>query len=230
MNATSASMKKSKKHKGNSGGFKNNTFESLKDLKTAAYPSEKTKITASARKDKSDDDASLFLVAVQGTRAMSPQSENQLDAMKYKADKHRQEADKDEQRLFLQAVQEINLTFQGELPKTDTDEPRRGSAGRRLRQLKRGAIVLSDELDLHGYVKDEALKRLEQFIVGAYRRGQRAVLVITGKGTNSAGGPVLQGAVAKWLRENGKAMVAEFAPAPRDKGGSGAFAVFLKSK
>ncbi len=223
-------MKKSKKHQGDSGGFKNNTFESLKNLKTAAHPSEKKKITTSARRDKVDDDASLFLIAVQGARAISPQSGNELDAMKCKADKQQQQADEDDQRLFLQAVQEINTTFRGELPKTDADEPRRGSAGRRQRQLKRGAIVLSDELDLHGYVKDEALKRLEQFIAGAYRRGQRAVLVITGKGTNSVGGPVLQGAVAKWLRENGKAMVAEFAPAPHDKGGSGAFAVFLKSK
>ncbi len=222
-------MKKSKKHKGDSGGFKNNTFESIKNLKTAAHPSEKKKITTSARRDKVDDDASLFLIEVQGTRAISPQSENQLDAMKCKADKHRQKEDEDDQRLFLQAVQEINTTLRGDLPKTDADEPRRRSAGRR-RQLKRGAIVLSDELDLHGYVKDEALKRLEQFIAGAYRRGERAVLVITGKGTNSVGGPVLRGAVAKWLRENGKAMVAEFAPAPRDKGGSGAFAVFLKSR
>jgi len=54
------------------------------------------------------------------------------------------------------------------------------------------------------------------------------VLVITGKGINSPEGPVLQGAVAGWLRQQGKGMVAEFSPAPRDKGGSGAFVVFLK--
>ena len=45
----------------------------------------------------------------------------------------------------------------------------------------------------------------------------------------SAEGPVLQGAVSHWLSERGKGMVAEFAPAPREKGGSGAFVVFLKS-
>ncbi|HWR73104.1 MAG TPA: DNA mismatch repair protein MutS, partial [Nitrospirota bacterium] len=33
-----------------------------------------------------------------------------------------------------------------------------------------------------------------------------------------------------WLREQGKGMVAEFAPAPRDKGGSGAFVVFLRRR
>ncbi|HSC70120.1 MAG TPA: Smr/MutS family protein, partial [Candidatus Methylomirabilis sp.] len=55
-------------------------------------------------------------------------------------------------------------------------------------------------------------------------------LVITGKGLNSPAEPVLQGAVAGWLRDKGKGMVAEFAPAPRQMGGSGAYVVFLKEK
>ena len=37
-------------------------------------------------------------------------------------------------------------------------------------------------------------------------------------------------AVAGWLRENGKGMVSEFAPAPKEMGGSGAFVLFLKEK
>jgi DNA-nicking Smr family endonuclease len=35
--------------------------------------------------------------------------------------------------------------------------------------------------------------------------------------------------VAAWLREQGRGMVVEIAPAPRDKGGSGAVVVFLKA-
>jgi DNA-nicking Smr family endonuclease len=99
-----------------------------------------------------------------------------------------------------------------------------------MRQLKRGTIRISAELDLHGFLKDEALARLEHFISDAYSLGRQAVLVITGKGINSPDGPVLPGAVSRWLREPGKGMVAEFHPAPRDKGGSGAFVVFLKQK
>ena len=98
-----------------------------------------------------------------------------------------------------------------------------------MRQLKRGTIKITEELDLHGFMKDEALVRLDHFIASAFGRGQKAVLVITGKGINSPEGPVLQGAVAAWLREKGKGLVAEFAPAPRDRGGSGAFVVFLRS-
>jgi DNA-nicking Smr family endonuclease len=56
------------------------------------------------------------------------------------------------------------------------------------------------------------------------------VLVITGKGINSPEGPVLQRVVAEWLRKEGKGTVAEFAPAPREMGGSGAFVVFLRKQ
>lgn len=99
-----------------------------------------------------------------------------------------------------------------------------------MRQLKRGTIRISQELDLHGFLKDEALVRLEQFVTATCSGGQQAVLVITGKGINSPEGPVLQGAVAEWLRKKGKGLVAEFSPAPRELGGSGAFVVFLKNK
>jgi DNA-nicking Smr family endonuclease len=57
---------------------------------------------------------------------------------------------------------------------------------------------------------------------------QAAVLVITGKGNNSTGEPVLQQAVAAWLRDAGRELVLEIAPAPREMGGSGAFVVFLR--
>ena len=115
--------------------------------------------------------------------------------------------------------------------KTQEDElPRHQPPSNRMRQLKRGAIRIQQELDLHGLIKDEALGSLERFIMDAYNRGRQAVLVITGKGINSPEGPVLQGAVSRWLGERGKGMIAEFAPAPREMGGSGAFVVFLKSR
>jgi DNA-nicking Smr family endonuclease len=99
-----------------------------------------------------------------------------------------------------------------------------------MRQLKRGAIRIDYELDLHGLTREEALESLAAFVTGAFNRGQTAVLVITGKGNNSPGEPVLVGAVAGWLRDRGRGMVAEFAPAPRQMGGGGAFVVFLKEK
>jgi DNA-nicking Smr family endonuclease len=221
-------MKKKKTQKRGLVDFDNNPFKSLKRFQPAADSGQGKKTTTSVRKEKADDDVALFLREVHGARAIDPPSEIQPVAKKGIAAEKPRGVDRDEQQLFLQAMQRIGATIRDELPKADRDDTGRRSASSQIRQLKRGKIVLSDELDLHGYVKDEALKRLEQFIAGAYSQGRRAVLVITGKGINSAEGPVLQGAVAAWLRREGRGMVAEFAPAPRDKGGSGAFVVFLK--
>jgi DNA-nicking Smr family endonuclease len=41
---------------------------------------------------------------------------------------------------------------------------------------------------------------------------------------------VLQQAVTGWLRDAGKKLVVEFASAPREMGGSGAFVVFLREQ
>src|SRR5512143_1245827 len=221
-------MKKRKTQKRDLVDFDNNPFKSLKRFQTAADSGQEKKTTTSARKEKADDDVALFLREVHGARAIDPPFGIQPETKKGITAEKPRGVDRDEQELFFQAMQRIGTTFRDELPKADRDDTKRRSASSRIQQLKRGTIVLSDELDLHGYVKDEALKRLEQFIAGAYSQGQRAVLVITGKGINSAEGPVLQGAVAAWLRRERREMVAEFAPAPRDKGGSGAFVVFLK--
>jgi DNA-nicking Smr family endonuclease len=136
--------------------------------------------------------------------------------------------DEEERRLFLETVGRLKMdvTFADHLPES-AGKPQ-ASPGR-MRQLKRGSIRIDFELDLHGLTRDEALPELSRFISGAHRRGQQAVLVITGKGNNSEGGPVLQGAVAGWLRDTGKAMVAEFSPAPRELGGDGALVVFLRA-
>jgi len=77
--------------------------------------------------------------------------------------------------------------------------------------------------------REEALNALPRFLRNAAAYGEKAVLVITGKGLNSPGEPVLQQAVAGWLQESGKGLVLEFAPAPRDMGGHGAFVVFLRN-
>jgi DNA-nicking Smr family endonuclease len=221
-------MKKKKIPKRGPVDFDNNPFKTLKRFQPPADSGEEKKITTPVRTEKADEDAALFQRAVYGARLIDPTSEIQPEATKGIDAEKRQGENRDEQQLFLRAMQRIGTTIRVESSKDDGDEPGRRSASSRIRQLKRGTIALSDELDLHGYVKDEALKLLEQFIAGAYSKGQRAVLVITGKGNNSAAGPILQGAVAAWLREEGRGMVAEFATAPRDKGGSGAFVVFLK--
>jgi DNA-nicking Smr family endonuclease len=131
----------------------------------------------------------------------------------------------EENQLFLSAMQKIRATM-----KEDPEEQETGNQASRGRKrpLKRAAVHISQELDLHGFLRDEALQRLHSFITNAYNQGQTPVLIITGKGLNSPEGPVLQGAVDAWLRHQGREMVAGFTSAPRSRGGKGAFVVFLK--
>jgi DNA-nicking Smr family endonuclease len=133
--------------------------------------------------------------------------------------------DEEDKRLFAESMKKMDVRFEDEIPDV---HPLRPVAVNRMRQLKSGAIRIDLELDLHGMTRDEALESMKRFITGAFNRGQKAVLVITGKGNNSVGEPVLQAAVMSWLRETGKD--GGIAPAPQQLGGSGAPLLFLKDK
>jgi len=174
------------------------------------------------------DDESMFLNAVADVRRLGPAAT--LPARVKAQAAAKVQRDDEELRIFRQAVDalKMDVRFSDELP--DEDSPQRPVPVNRLRQLRRGGIRIDLQLDLHGLTRDEALENLERFVKGAFNRGQKGVLVITGKGNNSPGEPVLKAAVAAWLRDAGKAMVTEFNPAPKEMGGSGAFVIFLKEK
>ncbi|HEX9113748.1 MAG TPA: Smr/MutS family protein [Nitrospirota bacterium] len=222
-----------KKKSGNqpSPDFRNNPFMPLKGF-TPQAPSKKKAGTAPQKKARqSEDDRELFLRAVSGAKRVTMDEETDAGPLHQLAPDKRDAAFPEDRELFLKAMQKMGTTFAGRQPEEEELEgQQRRSPTSRMHQLKRGSIRIGDELDLHGFLKDEALARLERFIASAYQRGLDAVLVITGKGVNSPEGPVLKGAAATWLGGRGKGMVAEFSPAPRDKGGSGAFVIFLKKK
>ena len=130
--------------------------------------------------------------------------------------------------LFLQEITRLKMDTKFADSVQDDGEMKTLS-GNRLRQVKRGVVSVEYQLDLHGLRREEALAALPRFLKSALQKGQKAVLVITGKGNHSAEEPVLQQAVASWLREGGRELVLEFAPAPREMGGGGAFVVFLRA-
>jgi DNA-nicking Smr family endonuclease len=176
------------------------------------------------------DDALLFFDAVADVRRLEPAKAAPAKEKTKTQPPTRSERDEEERRVFMQAVESlrIDVRFRDELP--EEEGPQRPAPVNRLRQLRRGAIRVDLELDLHGLSRDEAVENLQHFVKGAYNRGQKGVLVITGKGNNSPGEPVLKAAVTSWLRVAGKSMVSEFIVAPQDMGGSGAIVVFLKEK
>jgi len=171
------------------------------------------------------DDDSLFLDAFADVRPLHPAAAAPARARAQVAKVQRDEVEHD---IFLQAVDalKMDVRFSDELPEILLPPV----PANRLRQVRRGGIRIDLQLDLHGLTRDEAIESLDRFVKGAYNRGQKGVLVITGKGNNSPGEPVLKLAVAAWLKESGKTMVSEFVEAPREMGGSGALVVFLKEK
>lgn len=221
-------MSKKRPSEQKSETFANKPFKALKGIEPASAPRRGPANKPPAPPVREEDIAGLFLRAVGDVRKLdSPSSAPKKAPAAPRAKPHQ---DEEERRLFLQAMKNMGQGLRSEARKTEEEGAEKMSSSGRMKQLKRGTIRIGGELDLHGFLKDEALFRLEHFIAGSFARGLQAVLVITGKGINSPEGPVLQGAVAKWLRETGKGMVAEFTAAPRDKGGSGAFVVFLKSR
>jgi DNA-nicking Smr family endonuclease len=100
---------------------------------------------------------------------------------------------------------------------------------RTIERLWRGQLRPEARLDLHGMTQAEAHRALEAFIPRARDAGRRCVIVITGKGSVSAGGGVLRNAVPGWLNSPSlrPSVLAYSEAIPRD-GGGGALYVLLR--
>ncbi|HWA64133.1 MAG TPA: Smr/MutS family protein [Caulobacteraceae bacterium] len=97
----------------------------------------------------------------------------------------------------------------------------------RRRRLTRGHEALAAVIDLHNMTQDQARSALTGFIRRAREDGERAVLVITGKG--ALGDGVLRRRVPDWLAEPPlREAVAGVSEAHRRHGGEGALYVALR--
>ena len=84
-------------------------------------------------------------------------------------------------------------------------------------------------IDLHGYRLQTAKTSLQKFILNAYDKNIRNVLIITGKGQNNLG--VLKKEVPLWLDdENLNKLLISYETAPKTFGGEGALLVRIKNK
>ena len=97
-----------------------------------------------------------------------------------------------------------------------------------LRDLRRGRWVVQDNLDLHGYTREEARDQFVAFIRNCIARGHRCVRIVHGKGLRSPGRePVLKKLVLGWLSQ--KREVLAFCQARPVDGGGGAVVVLLQT-
>lgn len=212
--------------------FQVTPFGALKGLAVVEpQPVEPVRKVEKKAPDPIDDSLNLFLQEVADVRPLrgagkkpAPVGSHPLQKV---AKKTGEELKVVEDGAFLEEIGRLKLDtkFADSVPDEGELHP---LSGNRLRQVKRGIVSVDHQLDLHGLTREEALEALPVFLHSAQRKGQKAVLVITGKGNHSSEVPVLHQAVASWLRDTGRAVVVEFAPAPREMGGSGAYVVFLR--
>jgi DNA-nicking Smr family endonuclease len=111
---------------------------------------------------------------------------------------------------------------------------------RERRKLSRDTELIDARLDLHGMRQREAHGALKRFLLVCHSRGDRHVLVITGKGAPGAGGPsaghfavqergVLRRLVPEWLAESDlRGLILSYAAAGARHGGDGALYVRLR--
>ena len=84
-------------------------------------------------------------------------------------------------------------------------------------------------LDLHGYRLKTAKVILHNYIVNAYEKKIRNILIITGKGRNNTG--VLKKEVPLWLNDETLIdLLINYETAPNKLGGEGALLVRIKNK
>jgi DNA-nicking Smr family endonuclease len=94
-------------------------------------------------------------------------------------------------------------------------------------RLRRGRYPVDARLDLHGLRQAEAHAALVGFLAAAQARGNRCVLIITGRGLASGG--TLRDMVPRWLdTAPSRARVLAYAPAHPRHGGAGALYVLLR--
>jgi DNA-nicking Smr family endonuclease len=104
--------------------------------------------------------------------------------------------------------------------------------GRRMKQrLARGIEGIDARLDLHGRTQAQAHAALLNFLRTAQARGDRNLLIITGKGTRQFAGErgVLKRQVPMWLQlPEFRALIVGFEEAHAGHGGEGALYVRLR--
>lgn len=108
---------------------------------------------------------------------------------------------------------------------------------RKHEKMRRGKMSPDARIDLHGMTVANAHAVLTSFLLSAHGRGDRLVLVITGKGrapdvhhgSMSGHKGVLRQSVPRWLALAPLAqIVLQVAPASQRHGGEGAYYVYLK--
>lgn len=170
----------------------------------------------------SNDEASLFRDAVRDVKPM-PADDKAIHSRELPRPTIRQRSISTSDSSFIRhsPISEME-------PGDEHSFLRSGVSRKTLKQLRRGHWNTDDQLDLHGFTRDEALRELDEFLNNCSMREFRCVQIIHGKGLNSKNRePVLKTLV--WSQLKLRSYVLAFCQAGPADGGSGAVLVLFKS-
>ena len=138
----------------------------------------------------------------------------------------------------------VKVTPSPEPPKLKAPPPIAAFDRKKVRKIRSGQVDIEARIDLHGMRQDEAHVALVSFLHRCQGKGQRWVLVITGKGkvsdrdddapfdmTRQRERGVLKRNVPRWLDEPGlRSLVVSYTLAAIQHGGDGALYVHLRKR
>ncbi|MCT4592201.1 MAG: Smr/MutS family protein [Candidatus Gracilibacteria bacterium] len=90
-------------------------------------------------------------------------------------------------------------------------------------KINKYAQDIQAELDLHGMIRSEANRSIDDFLDDSVEKGFKKVLIITGKGLHSKDGEVLRSLCVRILKDRG----ISFKNAKYNQGGQGAIEIDL---
>jgi DNA-nicking Smr family endonuclease len=208
--------------------MRDNPFKALKGLSVSAPEKPATiRPVAAARPAAADEPANFTEeMARLGVRRMSAPAAGEPPQPEPAKVEDQPTPPASDEELFAAALGKLDSVFTDHFPGEDAGA---AATPRRMKLLSRGKLMPEATLDLHGLGRDEARDRVRHFLDNSVYHGRKTVLIVTGRGLRSNGEPVLRGDIERYLDGEGRAWVAEWGRAPRQFGGEGALAVFLKT-
>ncbi|MFN3479156.1 MAG: Smr/MutS family protein [Thermodesulfovibrionales bacterium] len=195
------------------------TLRSFKELKDYLNSS------VSANSELPDEE--LFQKAMAGVREIKEFREIPLRKKKIEFWENKKKDEIQETIEILKAIVEghanIKLSDTGEY----IEWVNKGIKGQICKRLHRGDFSIQDYIDLHGMTLKEAEVEIAKFLRNALIKGLSCVKIIHGRGLRSPKGPVLKGAVEKWLKGRFKKYILAYVTARDKDGGLGATYVIL---
>ena len=158
--------------------------------------------------------------------------QSSVDALSKKEGVHKQKQNPKKQKSEESIEFQEDLDWSSHIAKKSLKGKFAGQKKRSIKKLIERKVPSTFQpdatLDLHGETRNGALIRVERFLQNSKKRRFQSVLIITGRGLNSAENRgVLKTTIWEWLKNQRDKYSIRFQKAPDFLGGEGAVLIFF---